>query len=95
MTAKIRLTVMKMNTGKIGKLSMASNAKVITKNTLRALGSVSYNVRDLIEAGGTIDVVGGHGPEGSFMDRLSNTSGLVSYTLEYSQNKTTHELQLR
>ena len=60
---------MKMNTGKIVKLSMASNAKVITKNTLRALGSVSYSVRDLIEAGGTIDVVGGHGPEGSFMDR--------------------------
>ena len=77
-TAKVRLTVMR----RVG----VGSKMLSSEKSDKKLGTVTYLVKNVVAAGGKVDVACGS-PEGTFSDKATNTSGLVGYSLEYAQNK--------
>ena len=68
---------------------MMSNAATITGVHApdRTLGTVTVSVRELIESGGQMQIMGGQ-QNGTFTDKKSS-SGNIAYNLEYVHNRTT------
>ena len=89
MTATVHLTVM-LRQGKLRQAAaMMSNAATITGVHApdRTLGTVTVSVRELIESGGQMQIMGGQ-QNGTFTDKKSS-SGNIAYNLEYVHNRTT------
>ena len=88
-TAKIRLTILQRSSGAIQRVNNIGHT-LITMNSGHLedtkLGSVVYKMRDLVDNQGKVDIVGGR-KGGTFTDKHTNTSGNITYSLEFSASE--------
>ena len=89
--ARVRLTIKKrkstLQKAKKVMINVATVSGMHSNDT--TVGSVSYNVRDIIKNDGSVQITGGKGKGiGTFTSKDTNATGDISYHLEYVCNQT-------